>query len=236
MSRLLVVNSKDRTNGTSMDFNVNMKQYMRNFNGQVPSQIKLVGCQFSNCIYNVNSHNNTFTFFETTGTSNATATVTPGIYTGSTLLTALTAAMTSASGVSNSYSGTYSSSTLKYTIVASLHSFSFVVDSPLIGFYASQSSSLNLTGLYPAKLLTDYIVVQTNVASTFVSSFANFGSFMIPLADCPTGTSFFLGKNQLPEIVGDLSPNINMSFTVSDPNGNLVDNNNFDIIFSFEIC
>lgn len=235
MSKLLVINSKDRINGTSTNFEILFRQYLNNDHNAQPKHIKLVGCQFSNCIYNVNSNNNRITFFETTGTSQ-TVTLTPGIYTGSTLLTALTTAMTAASTVSNTYTGTYSSTTLKYTIVASTQTFKFTGDYPLIGYYSSQTAALSLTGLYPAKILIDYLVVETNIASNFVSSFTNYGSFILPLAECPLGSVFYFSDEQIPEIVHSFFPNANMKFNITDPSGNTVDNNNFDIILFFEIC
>jgi len=45
----------------------------------------------------------------------------------------------------------------------------------------------------------------------------------------------YIGKNNIPGITHNFKYNNNLKFTITDPDGNVINNNNFDIIMIFEI-
>jgi len=234
MSRLLIINSKDRRTGTSTNFDILLQQNVTNFNGSHPTKIKLIGFQFSNAIYNVNSNNKNIAFTETTG-GTVNITLTEGVYTASTLATHLASVMTSNTGVSNTYTGSYDSTTMKITITANTQTFKFNADYKLIGFLSSQSAALSLTGTYPPKILIDYLIIESPNFETFLASFSNTGSFFVPLGNIDIQNVGYIGKNNIPGITHNFKYNNNLKFTITDPDGNVINNNNYDIIMLFEI-
>jgi hypothetical protein len=234
MSRQLLINSKDRLNGTSTNFEAKVSGYQTNNNTSTPSKIQLIGIEFSNAIYTVNTFNNSISFFETTGT-NVTIVLPSQIYTISALATQLATSMTSASLVSNTYTASYSSTTLKMTITANTKTFKYNADYPVLGFTSSQSAALVLTSTNIPKINIDYLIVQTNFAPNIISTSNVQGSYIVPLGNCSPGNSIFIGKSELPKTVLDFNHNYVMKFVLYDPNGNQIDNNNMDIIFMYEI-
>ena len=86
---------------------------------QASNRLALVGCMFPNAVYPVNSNNNVIVFQEDNTAVSFTATLTAGIYTGSSLAVELKTALDASVGSANTYTVTYSSSTLKLSITTS---------------------------------------------------------------------------------------------------------------------
>jgi hypothetical protein len=134
------------------------------------NRISLIGASFANAVYPVNSNNNSIVFQEDNTAVNIAATLTPGIYTGSSLATELKAAL-EANGA-NTYTITYSSATLKLSIATSGTNIKFVSGSALrvIGFEALGFISAP-TGSFPVRLDgSQYIDLISSIDSANIST------------------------------------------------------------------
>ena len=192
---------------------------------------RLIGVNIANGIFNINAPNNVITIFETTATSNTIITLPIGYYTGSTLATQIATSFTSSSKVSNTYTCSFSQTTFYLTITANTKTFNFVNTSFLLGMMNNTTASLTQTSTQGLKLLIDFIVVKTNICSSFVSTSQNFnsGTFYIPLNNINNGYVGYIGRNQLPCVIRDFDSNINrFNVTLYDPYNNPVSLNNYD--------
>ena len=108
------------------------------FKVSATNRLTLVGATFANAVYPVNSNNNVIVFQEDSVAVSFTATLTAGIYTGSSLATELKTALDASVGSANTYTVTFSSATLKLSISTSGTNMKFISGSGLriIGFEA----------------------------------------------------------------------------------------------------
>lgn len=139
--KYVTINSFDRPNGTDTNFYVTLNG---TFTEQF-SQIALVDFICTNSFYNVDSTNNTLIFQENSG-GVVTATITPGNYALSTMITALQTAMNAVSVNGYTYTITADPITNFITITASAGTFSIKNTGTLnlmLGFSRSTSTSQN---------------------------------------------------------------------------------------------
>ena len=233
-----IINSQDRVSGTSSDYTIQLRDYIRLPSGKFPTKCKVIGINFTNGLNNVNANNNTIVIFETGATSNTTITLPIGTYNASQLATQLQTSFNAATQVANTYTVTYSTYTYGFTITANTHTFAFVGTYILLGMLNNTTASLTQTSSQGAKLLFDFVVVKTDIIGNYVTSNRsnNYGSFIIPLGSCDLGTTTYIGRQNLPEVKRVFFPNLN-NFHVSiyDQYGNLVNLNNFDHQITLEI-
>ena len=226
-----IINSYDRIYGNSSNYTMTLKDYIRLPNSETPKYCKVVGINFTNGVYNVNSNNNVITIFETSASSNTIITLPIGAYSASQLTTQLQTSLNSASQVSNTYVVSYSSQTYKLTITASTYTFYFVNTSLLLGMMNNSTTSLTQISSQGIRILYDYFIFRCDLIGNYVSTNQNYnsGSFIIPLGLCDIGATTFLGQSQLPCIIKPFVPKLG-SFSVQlyDPYGNQIDNNGFE--------
>ncbi len=199
--RQLVINSKDRVNGSnsSTDFQVNFKQIVDGH-----SCFILESALIPNLIYNVTSSNNYVDFND--GSANLSASLTPGLYslfgstTSSNILTALGTAMTTASSGHGSltFTATYSTTTGLITIsgggstniqlLFGTGSHASTSLAYLLGFSASNTASATtLTATNAPNLnVPYYLQISINGYNNILTSAQGFGTFVIPV-DQSTG-------------------------------------------------
>jgi hypothetical protein len=167
-SQFLAIESVDRASGSSHQFTYTLPHSIKNV-----QRITLLNAEIPNTAYNVRSPYNVFQF--SYGQTQYTATVPEGVYTASTLLTALTTEMNAAqSGVTFSFST--SSTTLKLTMTAT--NSVTVVDTFLsrsLGFTSGQAgTSITATNTYVIGDLFLFLQIRnlpTNVISTASAQF-----------------------------------------------------------------
>lgn len=113
---LLYLNSRDQN--VVLDSNQNVQWSINDPRLQTLGSctVSLVNLEIPNVVYPINEYYNKVKVYQD-GVGSYTATVTPGFYTGSSLATALAAAMSTASGVA--YTGSFSTTTYKITITRS---------------------------------------------------------------------------------------------------------------------
>lgn len=112
MNNYIVINSKDRTSGTSSNFRINLPSNKIKLNGK--NKLKLQSIVMYNTLYVINSNNNKIDFNE--NSTNKTTTLTNGFYNASTLASHIGTAMTSTSSGYATFTATYSTVTGKMTI------------------------------------------------------------------------------------------------------------------------
>ena len=136
------------------------------------NRIALVSASFANAVYPVNANNNVIVFQEDNTAVSFTATLTPGIYTGSSLATELKTAMDASVGSANTYTITYASATLKLTITTSGTNLKFISGSGLrvIGFEAL-GFIVAPVGSFPVRLDgTQYLDLVSSIKCENISS------------------------------------------------------------------
>lgn len=117
MCREVVLRSADRTSGTSANFTLKWKSSLIN-EGTGSTKISLLYAQIPHAVHNIDSTNDTIAFND--GTAALIASVAAGIYSASTLASAIATAMTAASSGYGglTFTGSFNSSTLLITISA----------------------------------------------------------------------------------------------------------------------
>lgn len=120
MANYIIINSQDRTSGTSSNFIINNNNIIR-LNGK--KQLTLKSLSIFNTIYTINSNNNKIDFNE--NATNKTTTLTNGWYDSSSLCTHISSSMTTTSGGFATFTATYNSTTGKITI-SSTQNFSLL--------------------------------------------------------------------------------------------------------------
>lgn len=167
-SQFLAIESIDRASGTSHQFTYRLPHSIKNV-----KRITLLNAEIPNTTYNVRSPYNTFQFIRSSTTY--TATVTEGVYTSTSLLSALAAAMTAADS-DTTFSFSTSSTSLKLTMTAT--NSVTVVDTFLsrsLGFTSGQvGTNITATNTYVIGDMFLNLVFRnlpTNVISTASSSF-----------------------------------------------------------------
>jgi hypothetical protein len=225
-----IINSSDRNFGTSANYTINIKDFVRLPNGQKAKYYKVVGINFTNGLYNINNNNNTITIFETTATSNTVIILPNGNYNASQLATQLQTSFNSATQVSNTYTVIYNSETYKMTITANTQTFYFVNTSYLLGMMNNSNASLSQTSSQGVKLLYDFLVFKCDLFGSFTSTsqICNNGSFIIPLGSINVGYTGFIGKLDLPNIIRPFNNQTTFTVEICDPFNNTVDLNNYD--------
>lgn len=116
--KMLLIDSRDRVTGTTDAFTINLVEGLKQVKG-----IRLEQFVGANTFYTIRSNYNTQIPFYDSGA--ATATLTPGIYTATSLVAAVATAMTAASPASATYTGSYSTVTLLATFTISTGTFYF---------------------------------------------------------------------------------------------------------------
>lgn len=155
VNRLVYINSLNRTTGTNEDFYINENLTNGPHFGppQVPSRVKLVRASIPYTWSNVTTSNNKFSLTDGGGTF--AIVIPPGNYTGTTLATAVNAAITAA-GPLETYTVTYSTTTLKFTVSATGN---FQLN------FTGADSAGNLLGFGNVITPLGAAVTSTNVAS-----------------------------------------------------------------------
>lgn len=165
----LAINSINRSSGSSHSFMFRFPSNIKNV-----KKVSLLNAEIPMTMYTVRSGvNNTFTF--TRSAVSYTATVTEGVYTASTLFTALATAMTTADS-STTFSFATSSTTLKATLTASNSiTISDTILSKQLGFTSGQSgTSITATNAYvvgDTHLFIQLKNLSTNMLSTVPSQY-----------------------------------------------------------------
>lgn len=188
----IAISSLNRTSGSSHNFTFRFPSTIKNV-----KKISLLQAEIPLNIYTVRSGvNNTFTFTRSAVTY--TATVTEGVYTASTLLTALATAMTTADS-GTTFSFATSSTTLKITMTASNSiSISSTNLSKQLGFTASQSgTSITATNSYVVGDTHIFINLK-NIQSNMISAVP--AHFRIQLT-ADTGYMQFVDNSQSPQTI-----------------------------------
>ena len=233
-----VINSSDRISGTSSDYVVQTRT--DNFklpSGYMPTKCKIIGINFINGMYNVNSTNNVITIFETTATSNTVITLPQGQYNASQLANQIASSFTSASKALNTYTCSYNSQTYLLTITANTNTFYFVNTSLLLGMMGNTTASLTQISTQGIKILIPFVYVRCdiigeirNTSKTNVPS-----SFIIPLLTIDVGASGYIGRESLPLTEHSFIPRNSFKVTIFDENGYVVNLNEFNHSFILEI-
>lgn len=233
-----IINSSDRVSGTPSDYVVQTRtENFKSPSGYMPTKCKIIGINFINGMYNVNSTNNVITIFETTATSNTVITLPQGQYNASQLANQIATSFTSASKVINTYTCTYNSQTYLLTITANTHTFNFVNTSLLLGMMGNSIASLTQTSTQGIKILIPFVYVRCDIIGEIRNtSQSNVpSSFIIPLLTIDVGASGYIGRESLPLTEHSFIPRNSFKVTLFDQYGNVINLNGQDHSFILEI-
>lgn len=162
MSLNVFLNSKEKSFGTTSDFEINL-----NLNNVIQNngfQISVSNFTMPLLEYGISSKNNLLVFQENGSATDKLAIIDPGSYDSSSFMTALTLALEAAG--SNTYSVTYNSNSKKITIDASPSTFKLINSSMLdaIGFEQMTSFSTAASSTNPINISgTTFIDIYTNL-------------------------------------------------------------------------
>ncbi len=138
-------------------------------------QVRIDGVEFPNSYYVFNSQTNSIKFTEN-GEAEATATITPGNYTSTTILTEIKAALEAVSPDSRTYTVTLDTSTLKITIAVS--SGTVIINGAtstageFIGFTVANSTAASVEGNQVLNLSgPNYLILRSNLSALYNRSF-----------------------------------------------------------------
>ena len=228
----ILVNSKDRLNGTPSRFQYQLLHSIMN-----PTAIALESAQLWNVQYTIDTRNNVLHWKDGAGQTHTTV-LTSGYYTSTSLATYLQSTLNSAKDGSdtNTYTVTYSNITGKMTISSSGGNFELLFGTVTVNSVAHTIgfSDTNRTGAntYTSdkmmNLNTKYYTIETSIIDN-VTHEANavLPSFIIPnnvqWGDCivyspSLAKSFTTNQNEISII----------EFTVKDDRGNIVEFNEQD--------
>jgi hypothetical protein len=149
-------------------------------------EYKLVDALIPITMLNINSSNNVVQFNE--GGGPLTATIAPGYYTNSSLITAVATAMTTASTVANTYTATLNSLTNTLTIAAANN---FFMQNALV----SRSAAVQMAAMlgFPAGVNTASAISQTGTSSVSVNRLL---AFNILIDQCENTPPYGLQNGQ----------------------------------------
>jgi len=141
----LVLNSQDRVSGYPHQYKAYINPALESF-----KKVELYNISMPNTIYNITSVNNLIYFSE--GSTALVATITPGAYNSTSILTAISTAMTSSSTSSYTYTATFNQNTFMITIT-STGSFTLTFSTNttnsagyILGFTTNTSAGTSQTG------------------------------------------------------------------------------------------
>jgi hypothetical protein len=250
MANYIIINSVDRTSGTSSDFIINSSNLIR-LNGR--NKLKLKSIVMYNTIYTINGNNNKIDFNE--NSTNKTTTLTNGWYTASSLATHIGTAMTTTSGGFATFTASYSSVTGKMTI-SSTQNFSLLFltgtntsSSPYreLGFTSTNgitavntSAGTSATGNNIVNLglpLTIYISINNWNGSNIKDTSGTHCTFAVPV-NCLAGEMINFNGDDIEQVV-EVPSNVNvisqLKITLSSVNNRAIDLNNSEWSLILEI-
>lgn len=246
----LIINSQDRTSGTSSNFTINSANNIR-LNGR--KRIKLKHVSIYNTFYNINNNNNKIDFTE--NATNKTTTLTNGYYTATSLATHIGTAMTTTSGGFAVFTASYSTTTRKMAI-SSTQNFRLLFSSGTstssspyreLGFTDTNginavdtAVSTSATGNNHVNLglpLTIYITINNWNGSNIKDTSGTFTSFAIPI-NASSGEIINFNGDEIQQII-DIPPTVNivsqLRITLSSINNRALDLNNSEWNMVLEI-